>query len=113
MDIGFLFVAVALQVVRQYMLTKFSERLDGQAAAKRTKNFFGEGSYERIHTYYNPSLEEIKYSHHVPFDANIGANGALAWLVFSKTKDKLLNEGLEGKKKVGARQWTGCCARWH
>lgn len=160
MDIGFLFVAVALQVVRQYVLTKFAERLDAQTAAKRTKKIFGEGNYERTHTYYNPSLEEIKYSHHVPFDAYIGANGALAggkqmghrvtalghdpilglvigtaniatstltnkefesyhiyvnksnrdyfrnrantWLVFSKTKDKLLNEGLDGKKKVGA-----------
>lgn len=37
MDIGFLFVAVALQVVRQYIFTKFPERLDDQTAQKVKK----------------------------------------------------------------------------
>lgn len=162
MDVAFLFVAVALQIVRQYMLTKFPERLDDQAAAKAVKKpekLSHEGAYGRVHGYYNPSLDEILCSH-VPFDANIGADGALAGgkqmghrvtalghdpilglvigtaniatstltnkdrqsyhiytngnnrdyfrnradtgLVFSKTKDKLLKEGVEGKEKIGA-----------
>lgn len=157
-DISFLFVAVALQVVRQYVLTKFPERLDDQTAAKSTKGHVEEHS-DRKHRYYNPSLVEICGSP-VPFDANIGAGGALkggkgmghrvtaighdpllglvfgtaniatstltnkdlesyhiytnergmdyfknkanTGLVLSKTKDKLLAEGIEGKKKVGA-----------
>lgn len=163
-DVAFLFVATALQVVRQYTLTKFPERVDDQTAAKNTKGHMEEHS-DRCHRYYNPSLEEICGSEKrppspVPFDANIGANGALAGgkqmghrvtalghdpilglvvgtaniatstltnkdfqsyhiytndngrdyfrnkadtgLVFVKTKDKLLHEGLDGKKKVGA-----------
>ncbi len=162
-DVAFLFVAVALQIVRQYTLTQFPERLDDQAAAKEVKKskiLSGERTYDRAHRYYNPSLNEILGSPYVPFDANIGSNGALKggkqmghrvtalghdpilglvigtaniatstltnkdWqsyhiypnennrdyfrnradtgLVFSKTKDKLLNEGLEGKEKIGA-----------
>lgn len=164
LDISFLFLAVALQVVRQYTRTKFPERLDDKTAANSTKGHVKEVS-DRIHRYYNPSLEEICGSKEkppcpVPFDANIGANGALrggkqmghrvtaighdpilglvfgtaniatstltnkdlqsyhiytndmgrdyfrnkanTGLVLSKTKDKLLHEGLEGKKKVGA-----------
>ncbi len=166
LDISFLFLAVALQVARQYTLTKFPERLDDGVAANNTKGHREEHS-SRKHRYYNPSLEEI-ISNPVPFDANIGANGALkggsrlgnrtvghrvtaighdpilglifgtaniatatltnkdlqsfhiqtgyipqqgyrdcfgkkanTGLVLSKTKDKLLQEGLEGKKKVG------------
>lgn len=162
-DVAFLFVAVALQVVRQYTLAQFPERLNDQEAAKAVKKpkiLSGEGPYDRAHRYYNPSLEEICKSPYVPFDANIGSNGALKggkqmghrvtalghdpilglvigtaniatstltnkdWqsyhiypnennrdyfrnradtgLVFSKTKDKLLNEGMEGKEKIGA-----------
>lgn len=162
LDVSFLFLAVALQVVRQYTLTKFPERLDDGVAANNTKGHGVEHS-NRKHRYYNPSLEEI-ISNPVPFDANMGANGALkgggdmghrvtaighdmilglvfgtaniatstltnkdlqsyhiytaynargdkidgfrnkanTGLVLSKTKDKLLHEGLEGKKKVGA-----------
>ena len=162
-DISFLFLAVALQVVRQYTLTKFPERLDDQTAADNTKGHVKEKS-DRTHRYYNPSLEEICGSKEkppcpVPFDANIGANGALSGgkrmghrvtaighdpilglvfgtaniatstltnkdlqsyhiytnemgrdyfrnkantgLVLSRTKDKLLHEGIEGKTKVG------------
>ena len=162
-DISFLFLAVALQVVRQYTLTKCPERLDDQTAADNTKGHVKEKS-DRTHRYYNPSLEEICGSKEkppcpVPFDANIGANGALSGgkrmghrvtaighdpilglvfgtaniatstltnkdlqsyhiytnemgrdyfrnkantgLVLSRTKDKLLHEGIEGKTKVG------------
>ena len=162
LDVSFLFLAVALQVVRQYTLTKFPERLDDQTAANNTIGH-GEEHSNRKHRYYNPSLEEI-CSNPVPFDANFLANGALegggymghrvtaighdpilglifgtanivtstltnknlqsyhiytgydklgrskdclknkanTGLVLSKTKDKLLHEGLEGKEKVGA-----------
>lgn len=158
LDISFLFLAVALQVVRQYTRTKFPERLDDKAAAKNTKGHFDENS-NRKHRYYNPSLEEI-WSNPVPFDANDGAkrygalkggkkmghrvtaighdpilglvfgtaniatstltnkdlqsyhiytakrdyfrNKANTGVVLSKTKDKLLKEGIEGKTKVGA-----------
>lgn len=156
-DLGFLFVAVALQIARQALLTKFPERLDDQTAAKKTGGHYEEHS-DRSHRYYNPSVQEI-ITNPVPFDANVGANGALAgggrlghrvtalghdpliglvvgtsniatstltnsgfqsyhiWtnennrdyfrnhastpMVFIRTKDKLLHEGLEGKKKVG------------
>ncbi len=162
LDVSFLFLAVALQVVRQYTLTKFPERLDDQTAANNTIGH-GEEHSNRKHRYYNPSLEEI-CSNPVPFDANFLANGALegggymghrltaighdpilglifgtanivtstltnknlqsyhiytgydklgrskdclknkanTGLVISKTKDKLLHEGVEGKEKVGA-----------
>lgn len=162
LDVSFLFLAVALQVVRQYTLTKFPERLDDQTAANNTIGH-GEEHSNRKHRYYNPSLEEI-CSNPVPFDANFLANGALegggymghrvtaighdpilglifgtanivtstltnknlqsyhiytgydklgrskdclknkanTGLVLSRTKDKLLHEGMDGKQKVGA-----------
>lgn len=75
-DIAFLFLAVALQVIRQYLLTSFPERLDDQDAAKQTKGHTEEHS-DRQHRYYNPSLTEI-ITNPVPFDANVGSNGALA-----------------------------------
>ncbi len=76
-DVGFLFVAIALQVVRQ-CLVRFvpPERLSDQEAAKRVKNGEHEKS-DRMHHYYRPSLEEIITSP-VPFDANLGSNGFLA-----------------------------------
>lgn len=156
-DISVLFMAVALQMIRQYVFTKFPERLDDQKAAQNTKGHLKEHS-NRVHRYYNPSLEEI-LTNPVPFDANIGANGALAGgkqmghrvtalghdpilglffgtsniatstltnnrllsyhiytnaankdyfrgradtrLIFNIVKDKLLNEGMEGKKIIG------------
>lgn len=162
LDVSFLFLAVALQVVRQYTLTKFPERLDDQTAANNTIGH-GEEHSNRKHRYYNPSLEEI-CSNPVPFDANFLANGVLegggymghrvtaighdpilglifgtanivtstltnknlqsyhiytgydklgrskdclknkanTGLVLSRTKDKLLHEGMDGKQKVGA-----------
>lgn len=75
-DTAFLFVAIGLQLARQYLLTKFPARLDDQIAAKQTKGHIEEHS-DRFHRYYNPSLDEI-ITNPVPFDANIGANGALS-----------------------------------
>ena len=75
-DISFLFTAIGLQILRQYVLTKFPERKDDQEAAKETKGHLEEHS-NRSHRYYHPSLEEI-LTNPVPFDANIGANGALS-----------------------------------
>lgn len=170
LDWGFLFSATALQMLRQYLLTAFPERLDDQAAAedvegkdrvKEEREQRKENS--RKHKYYNPSIDEILI-HPVPFDANVGADGALSgggslghrgatpghdpivglvvgtsniatstltnWTfdswhiksgerknggeqdvfgnhadtskVFSKTADKLLHQGMEGKAKVAA-----------
>lgn len=75
-DFAFLFLAVALQVIRQYVLTSFPERLDDQKAAKQTPGHNEEHS-DRHHRYYNPSLTEI-ITNPVPFDANVGSNGALS-----------------------------------
>ena len=158
LDISFLFMAVALQVVRQYFLTKFPIRQDDQTAAQNTAGHSEEHS-NRVHRYYNPSLSEIM-TNPVPFDANVGSNGALAGggrmghrvtalghdpilglfvgtaniatstltnkdlqsyhiytnaanrdyfrnkantgMVFSKTGDKLLHQGLDGKILVGS-----------
>ena len=74
-DAAFLFVAVALQVARQYLLTRFRTRLDDKTAADQTDGH-GEEHSNRQHRYYNPKLEEI-ITNPVPFDANIGSNGAL------------------------------------
>lgn len=74
-DLGFLFTATALQCVRQYFLTPFRERVDDQTAAKNTDGKIEEHS-NRTHKYYTPSIEEV-ISNPVPFDANIGADGAL------------------------------------
>ena len=74
-DMLFLVIATALQCLRQYCLTDFKERLDDQEAANKIKK--DKEHSNRIHTLYNPSLEEI-ITNPVPFDANIGANGALA-----------------------------------
>jgi hypothetical protein len=70
-DISFLFLAVALQVIRQYFLTNFKERVDDQTAAKQTKGHKEEHS-NRSHQWYHPSLEEI-ISNPVPFDTTFGS----------------------------------------
>lgn len=75
LDVSILFLATALQIIRQYFLTNFPERMDDQTAAKNTKGHNDEHS-DRHHQYYKPSYEEIQ-TNPVPFDANIGANGAL------------------------------------
>ncbi|MBP3205581.1 MAG: hypothetical protein J6M66_09210 [Lachnospiraceae bacterium] len=74
-DTALLFVAIGLQVVRQYLVTNFQERLSDQEAAQNTLGHTKEES-NRSHRLYNPSLEEI-IKNPVPFDANIGSNGAL------------------------------------
>lgn len=69
-DISFLFLATALQALRQYLLTKFPERLDDQSAANAVK---GQQEHsERKHRYYCPDLEEV-ITNPVPFDANMGS----------------------------------------
>ena len=156
-DTTFLFTATALQIARQYFLTNFPERMDDGIAAKNTKGHLEEHS-DRHSRYYDISVEDI-IKNPVPFDANIGANGALSGggsmghrvtalghdpllglvigtsniatstltnnkfqsyhirtndvgrdyfknnastsLVLSKTGNKLIREGLEGKEKVG------------
>lgn len=50
LDVSFLFLAVALQVVRQYTLAKFSKRLDDQTAANNTIGH-GEEHSNRKHKY--------------------------------------------------------------
>ena len=56
LDMEFLFVAIGLQLIRQYLLTKFPERLDDKTAAASTWGHREEHS-NRVHRYYNPSLE--------------------------------------------------------
>jgi hypothetical protein len=158
-DIKFLFLATALQCVRQYVLTEFPERLDDRTAANITKGHTEEHS-NRYHWWYNPSLEEI-VTNPVPFDAmygspdfglglsgithrkkTLGHDPVLGWifgtaniatstltmnnlasfhvktdmalkrdklanyahtpLVFYYTKEKLFNNGIEGKRIIAA-----------
>lgn len=75
-EIIMMFVVVGLQLFRQHFLTKFTERVDDQTAAKNTPGHEKEHS-DRHQRYYNPTLTEIRESP-VPFDANVGAKGALA-----------------------------------
>lgn len=74
-DVSFLFLTLSLQCIRQYLLTDFKERMSDGEAAKNTKGHNEEHS-NRSHRYYNPSVDEI-ISNPVPFDANVGSNGAL------------------------------------
>lgn len=83
LDWGFLFLATALQMLRQYLLTSFPERLDDQAGARVVegedaiaKEVADRKANPRAHSYYNPSIEEI-LCQPVPFDANVGSDGAL------------------------------------
>ena len=75
-EISILFVCIGLQLIRQHYLTEFATRGNDQEKAQNTFGHTEEHS-NRHHRYYNPSLQEI-LSNPVPFDANIGANGALA-----------------------------------
>lgn len=74
-DVAFLFTAAALQVMRQYLLTRFPEPLDDRTAAQNTLGHKEEHS-ARCHRLYEPSLEEV-LTNPVPFDALVGADGAL------------------------------------
>ena len=82
-DIVFLFVAVALQCCRQYLLTDFKERLDHDEAAENTplekktdpkdkEKRIEKGLVERHHKLYNPTFDEILL-HPVPFDTTKGS----------------------------------------
>ena len=75
-EVSIMFFTVGLQILRQHYLTKFMERVDDQTGGKSDPFHGGEYS-GRQHQYYNPTLDEI-ISNPVPFDANIGANGALS-----------------------------------
>lgn len=69
-DIAFLFIATALQCIRQYALTSFTVRKDDQTAAKKVKK--KKEHSDRSHRHYNPSLDEIRRNP-VPFDTNLGS----------------------------------------
>ncbi len=71
MDIKFLFLAIALQCIRQYVLTPFLERLDDKTVAKKVKGKIEEHS-NRQHRLYCPTLDEI-ITNPVPFDTNFGS----------------------------------------
>ncbi len=78
-DYLFLLTAIALQVARQYLLTNFKTkdmRPDDKEAADKVKKKHNEHS-NRMHTYYNPSLEQI-ITNPVPFDAIQGSKAMKA-----------------------------------
>ena len=68
-DVAFLFLAIALQCVRQYVLTNFKERKTDQEAAKEVKGDHEEHSNRGEAEWYLPDPIEI-WSNPVPFDAN-------------------------------------------
>lgn len=76
-DIAFLFLAAALQCVRQYVLKPLmdTKRVSDKEAAEQSGK--SDELSDRKHRYYNPSLDEI-ITNPVPFDAIIGADGALS-----------------------------------
>lgn len=73
-DTAFLFVAAALQCIRQYVFTPSQERLGDQKASHQVKE--GKEHSDRSHKLYNPSLEEIM-TNPVPFDLTAGSRGVL------------------------------------
>lgn len=73
-DVTFLFFAVALQCVRQYLITPFKlkdERDNDKDAADKVKGNKKEHS-NRKHRLYNPSITEIQ-TNPVPFDTMFGS----------------------------------------
>ena len=71
-DVSILFIAVAMQCIRQYFITDFKARPDDKTAAKNTIGHHEEHS-NRLHRLYHPSLEQI-IANPVPFDAITGSN---------------------------------------
>lgn len=71
-DIAFLFVAIGLQVARQYLVTCFPERLNDKDAANESIFHGEEHSDRELLLNYNPSFEEI-VKNPVPFDAQFGS----------------------------------------
>lgn len=86
-DVSFLFTATAMQCIRQYFLTPFTERVDDKTAAKNVKGDIKEKS-NRLHRWYNPSLNEI-LTNPVPFDA-INQSDRLKKRVLEETGRKIL-----------------------
>ena len=84
-DIGFLFFATALQVVRQYFITNFKERTAHNVAdrdakkigqkilGKKTKTERTE-RMNSTHAWYRPSQQEVTFNP-VPFDQTTGIKG--------------------------------------
>jgi hypothetical protein len=84
-DIAFLFLAVALQVARQYFFTNFKERSGHNEAAKGAKKIentilgretSGQKT-ERLNTthwWYHPTVKEVTFNP-VPFDQTFGLTG--------------------------------------
>ena len=70
-DWAFFALALSLQVARQYLLTRFPQRLTDKEAAKFTQGHNEEHS-NRTHKWYHPSVDEI-ISNPVPFDTTIGS----------------------------------------
>lgn len=70
-DIKFVFLATALQCIRQYFFSYFQVRVDDKTAAQIVKGNTKEHS-NRKHKYYWPSLQEI-ISNPVPFDTVFGS----------------------------------------
>ena len=70
-DISFLFLATALQCVRQYLLTNFETRVSDKEAAKNTQGKTMEHS-NRGNILYCPNINEI-VTNPVPFDAIYGS----------------------------------------
>ena len=68
-DVAFLLFAVALQCLRQYLLTNFKERLSDKESAKKTKGHGEEHSARKRGEWYLPSCAEI-LANPVPYDAN-------------------------------------------
>lgn len=87
-DLSFLFLATAMQCIRQYVLTPFTKRVDDQKAAKMVKGTIKEKS-DRSHQWYNPSLNEI-ITNPVPFDA-IQQSERLKEKVLRETGHKILS----------------------
>lgn len=70
-DISFLFFAVALQCVRQYVIGTLTQRVSDKEAAQRTKGHYEEHS-DRQYRLYRPTLDEVR-NNPVPFDAISGS----------------------------------------
>jgi large-conductance mechanosensitive channel len=84
-DVTFLFLAVALQVVRQYLVTNFKERKGHNEAAEDAKKteekVLGEETESEkedrmntTHSWYRPSIEEVTLNP-VPLDQTMGLAG--------------------------------------
>jgi hypothetical protein len=67
-DVLFLFIATALQCVRQYVLTDFKPKVDHNVAAEGVNKYHS----DRSHRWYNPSLQEV-WANPVPFDTTFGS----------------------------------------